>query len=267
MLHKHIEFPSFYITKPEPCSYLEGRQERRIYTLSTGGDTETLYNALAKHGFRRSQFSLYKPACDNCQACLSVRIRVKDFVLSSSMKRVFRQNKHLQRELMAPVADMTQYELFQQYVTTRHVDGGMADMSAYDYQEMVEDTSVQTCMIMYFDRSKPEHSTLVAVCITDILNDGLSMLYSFFDPRYHRNSLGTYMVLDHVRIARSSLAQPSPGQSPCNRKKYVYLGYWIPGSQKMDYKSRFRPLEVLRDGDWVELCNSEDYTPDFFPDL
>ena len=258
MFHRQIEFPAFHVSGSEPCPYLEGRRERKIFTIAPGNGAASLYDTLSKHGFRRSQYALYKPACIGCKACLSVRIRATDFEPSASQRRILQQNRHLIRKLAAPSADAAQYELFKKYVDERHCDGSMAEMTSSDFREMVELTAVRTWMVMYLD-SRPSDSgsrRLAAACITDVLDDGVSMLYSYFDPDRGRNSLGTYMVLDHVRIANASE----------RNLKYVYLGYWIPTSRKMEYKSRFSPLEVLRDGHWSEIRDPAEYTPDHFPD-
>ncbi len=258
MFHRQIEFPAFHVTSSEPCPYLDGRRERKIFTIAPGNGAELIYDTLAKHGFRRTQFALYKPACMDCKACISVRIRAADFAPSASQKRILQHNRHLKRTLAAPIADMSQYELFKKYIAERHGGGSMADMTESDYQEMVEETAVRTWLVMYSD-SRPAAGGcqgLVAACITDVLDDGVSMLYSYFDPDRSKSSLGTYMVLDHVQIAKASK----------RRLKYVYLGYWIPTSKKMEYKSRFSPLEVLRNGHWTEMTRPEAYTPDHFPD-
>ena len=250
-------FPSFQITPAAECPYLDGRKEQKIFTIATKSDSVSLYDTLAKQGFRRSQYILYKPLCVNCNACLSVRIRVHDFIPSTSQKRILAHNRYLKRQISQPVADQSHYKIFKKYLTHRHGDSEMSEMSEYDYQDMVESSAINTWLIIYYaEKRRDNNSKPVAVCITDVLDDGLSMLYSYFDPAFSKSSLGTYMVLDNVEIAKKSNAN----------LKYLYLGYWIPTSKKMDYKSRFSPLEVLRNGQWIELKHPKSYTPDYFPE-
>jgi leucyl-tRNA---protein transferase len=243
--------PQFYVTAPQPCPYLEGRMERKLFTALQGDSAERLNDSLSKQGFRRSQNVLYRPSCAECAACLSARIRVADFEPTRSQARVARRNQHLRRKASSPWATEEQYALFRQYLDSRHATGGMADMDLFEFAAMVEETPVRTRLIEYTDpvarravrrdMADLDRTGLRAVCLTDILDDGLSMVYSFFDPEHDRDSLGTHVILDHVAIARE-LGLP-----------YVYLGYWVPGSQKMGYKANFAPLEIYRDGKWQPL--------------
>ena len=258
MFYRHDEFPAFHVSRTVPCPYLNGRQERKIFTIAADDDALSIYNNLSKQGFRRSQFAFYKPACIGCKACLSVRIPVAEFVPSNSQRRILQFNRQINRTLSEPVADIEQFEVFKSYITERHSDGAMSDMNQEEYEDMVEQTVVRTWLLKYYD-NRLHHSNrypLIAACLTDVLDDGLSMLYSYFDPRWCKNSLGTFMVLDHVNIVKRM----------GRRFKYVYLGYWIPTSKKMEYKAKFSPLEILRNGEWREMSCPEDYTPDYFPD-
>lgn len=245
--------PQFYVTAPQPCPYLEGRMERKLFTALQGDQAEALNNTLSKQGFRRSQNVLYRPSCAECSACLSARIRVADFELSKSQRRVMRRNRHLIRRASSPWATEEQYELFRNYLDARHADGGMADMDLFEFAAMVEETPVRSRLIEYEDSRKPEGEGLAAVCLTDVLDDGLSMVYSFFEPDLQRDSLGTYIILDHIEIVRD-LGLP-----------YVYLGYWVPGSTKMGYKSRFQGLEIYRAGAWEPLDDPDAFSPDTHP--
>ncbi len=231
--------PQFYVTAPQPCPYLEGRMERKLFTALQGDHAGKLNDALSKQGFRRSQNVLYRPSCAECSACLSARIRVADFTPSKSQRRALRRNQHMTRDAISPWATEDQFALFRKYLETRHAEGGMADMDIFEFAAMIEETPIKSRVIEYTapatDMFEPE---LAAVCLTDVLDDGLSMVYSFFDPIHDRNSLGTYIILDHIRIAREA------------GLPYLYLGYWVPGSAKMDYKSRFSALEIYKDGDW-----------------
>src|SRR5687768_11927109 len=184
----------------------------------------------------------YRPACDGCSACVSVRVVADEFAHTRTMRRAERRNIDIMREVLPPEATREQFSLLQTYLASRHAGGGMSDMGLFDYVAMVEETPVETTLIEYRLRdAKGSAGPLIACALTDVLQDGLSMVYSFFDPSYNDRSLGTYMILDHVRAARA------------RRLPYVYLGYWVGGSDKMDYKSRFRPLEALSPSGWTRM--------------
>ena len=236
--------------------------ERKLFTALQGDSAERLNDSLSKQGFRRSQNVLYRPSCSECAACLSARIRVADFVPSRGQARVAKRNAHLRRKASSPWATEEQYALFRDYLDSRHATGGMADMDLFEFAAMVEETPVRTRLIEYTDPAakRPlrraedtDRAGLRAVCLTDILDDGLSMVYSFFDPDFDRDSLGTHIILDHIAIARE-LNLP-----------YVYLGYWVPGSQKMGYKAKFGPLEIYRDSQWQRLDDPTSYEADMHP--
>ncbi|MEL7212208.1 MAG: arginyltransferase [Pseudomonadota bacterium] len=246
--------PQFYVTAPQPCPYLEGRMERKLFTALQGDTSEKLNDALSKQGFRRSQNVLYRPSCGDCSACLSARIRVADFEPTKSQRRILRRNSHVSRQATSPWATEDQFDLFRRYLDKRHADGGMADMDIFEFAAMVEETPIRSRVIEY---SQPDDdggpTMLSAVCLTDVLDDGLSMVYSFYDPDLDRQSLGTYVILDHVAIARDA------------GLPYVYLGYWVPGSPKMGYKAKFSGLEVYRNGAWEDLRPEADYSTDTHP--
>lgn len=234
--------PQFYVTAPQPCPYLPGQSERKLFTALTGDGARALNDTLSKQGFRRSQNVLYRPACSDCAACLSARIRVADHRPGRSHRRVLRRNAHLQREATSPWATEDQFALFRRYLDSRHADGGMADMDIFEFAAMIEETPVRSRVIEYAHPRGPDGArSLAAVCLTDVLDDGLSLVYSFYDPDLAADSLGTYMILDHVELARQ-VGLP-----------YVYLGYWVPGSAKMAYKARFGALEIYRDGVWRDI--------------
>jgi len=227
-------FPEFYITAPQPCPYLPGRLERKLFTHLTRDKPGFLIDNLLKGGFRRSQNIAYMPYCDACSACVPVRILVDEFEPRRSLKRIARDNHDLVATRMRPAPSSEQYALFRDYIEARHADGGMAEMSVLDYSLMVEDSVVETFVTEY--RQKPDEigdSPLMAVALCDRLSDGISMVYSFYDPDLLARSLGTYMILDHIEYARSQ------------GYRFVYLGYWIEGSRKMRYKDRFQPQERL----------------------
>ena len=237
MRHTLPVTPQFYVTAPQPCPYLEGRMERKLFTALQGDDAQDLNDTLSRQGFRRSQNVIYRPSCADCALCFSARVRVADFAPSKNQKRIIRRSSHLKRDGTAPWATEEQYELFRSYLDARHRSGGMADMDIFEFAAMVEETPVRSRIVEY------RHPTgeLAAVCLTDVLSDGLSMVYSFFDPKLAKSSLGSYIILDHIEICRHA------------GLPYVYLGYWVPGSAKMDYKARFKPIEIFSGGRWQDL--------------
>ncbi|MFW5655183.1 MAG: arginyltransferase [Roseicyclus sp.] len=238
--------PQFYVTAPQGCPYLDGRRERKLFTALQGDQAEKLNNALSKQGFRRSQNVLYRPSCTECAACLSARIRVADFTPRKSHKRIQKRNAHLVRSARSAWATEEQYALFRRYLDARHADGGMADMDVFEFAAMIEETPVKTRVVEYRDSTAED--ALTAVCLTDILDDGLSLVYSFFDPEAAKRSLGTHVILDHVALA---LEAGLP---------YVYLGYWVPGSDKMGYKAQFPALEVYTGGAWQPIGDPRGYS-------
>lgn len=244
--------PQFYVTAPQPCPYLKGRTERKLFTSLQGDSAATLNNALSKQGFRRSQNVLYRPACAECSACLSARIDVSRFAPTKTQRRVARRNADLVRGPTSPWATEDQYELFRRYLDGRHASGGMADMDMFEFAAMIEETPIRTRLFEYTSRTASPKS-LAAVCLTDILDDGLSMVYSFFDPERTGDSLGTYVILDHIELARE-LGLP-----------FVYLGYWVPGSDKMGYKARFSGLEVFDGATWKQLDDPDRYNASAHP--
>jgi leucyl-tRNA---protein transferase len=247
MTEQRKHFPEFYVTAPQPCPYLSGRLERKLFTHLTHDKTPALVDNLLKGGFRRSQNIAYMPYCEGCQACVSVRVVVDEFEPSRSMRRILAANEDLVAQQMQATPTSEQYSLFRAYIDARHAEGGMADMTVLDYAMMVEDSIIETFMTEY--RLKPETGArhngqkrpLVAAALCDRLSDGISMVYSFYEPEAHKRGLGTFMILDHIAHAKR-LGLP-----------YVYLGYWINGSPKMSYKRRFSPQEQLTSNGWMRI--------------
>jgi arginyl-tRNA--protein-N-Asp/Glu arginylyltransferase len=236
--------PQFYLTAPSPCPYLAGKEERKVFTHLVGERAGELNNILTQGGFRRSQSIAYRPACEGCRCCVSVRVVAKEFSPTRSMRRIMTRNADMVGDMKIAVPTSEQYSIFRAYLDSRHRDGGMADMTVLDYAMMVEDSHIETRIIEYRRRQSAagrQAGDLIAVALTDVLADGLSMVYSFFEPDEAARSLGTFMVLDHIaRAQRMGLA-------------YVYLGYWVRGSRKMDYKSRFLPQERLTPDGWARV--------------
>jgi leucyl-tRNA---protein transferase len=236
----------FFLTAPSPCPYLPGREERKVFAHLPLSDGAAINDALTQIGFRRSQNIAYRPACETCDACVSARIPVADYGFSRSERRVLDRNQDLERNLVEAEATMEQFDLLRRYLLARHAEGGMADMTWPDYVAMVEDTAARTHLIEYRLPSADRGPGDLAACIlVDVLSDGLSLVYSFYEPSLARRSLGSFIILDHI-VQASLAALP-----------YVYLGYWVQGSPKMDYKARFNPVEVLRPGGWTLMARRD----------
>ncbi len=244
MTQHPTQSPQFFLTAPSPCPYVEGQFERKVFTHLVGDKAPEMNDLLTQGGFRRSQNIAYRPACESCRACISVRILTGEFKPSKNMRRVLQANSDLVGALHEAEPSTEQYALFRTYLDARHRRGGMSDMTVLDYAMMVEDSHVNTKVIEYRRRGPDTFLTgkgqgeLIAVALTDQMADGLSMVYSYFNPEFEDRSLGTYMILDHISRARAA------------GLPHVYLGYWVNGSRKMNYKIRFLPQEHLGAKGW-----------------
>ena len=235
-----FRFPRFFVTSPAPCPYLPGKTERKVFTELSGPHAGELNDALGRIGFRRSQSVAYRPSCLDCSACISVRVVAGDFQPSATHRKLLRRHADLEVTACKPWTTDEQYELLRRYLHTRHPGGGMVDMDESDFADMIEQSPVKTYVIEYREPSEGGRpGKLVGACLTDQQADGLSMIYSFFEPdQPGRAGLGTYIILDHIiRAGRAGLP-------------YVYLGYWVENSRRMAYKARFRPLERLGPNGW-----------------
>jgi arginyl-tRNA--protein-N-Asp/Glu arginylyltransferase len=243
-----VRFPRFFVTSPAPCPYLPGRNERKVFTELKGPQADALNDALGRIGFRRSQTVAYRPSCRDCNACVSVRVVTDEFAASATQKRNLRRNGDLVATVCRPWSTSEQFTLLQSYLAVRHPNGGMASMDEVDFADMVEHTPVTSYVIEYREPSSESGrpGRLVGACLTDKQADGLSMIYSFYEPDHPaRAGLGNYIILDHISRAREA------------GLPFVYLGYWVEGSARMQYKIRYRPLERLgRDG-WVRMAAAE----------
>jgi arginyl-tRNA--protein-N-Asp/Glu arginylyltransferase len=238
MTQQSSRLPRFFFrTSPQPCPYLPGRVERNIFAELGSPEGTTVYGVLVRHGFRRSHRIVYRPDCPGCNACTPVRVVVAEFTPSLSQRRVIRRNGTIAITERPPVATPEQYRLFRRYVEARHGDGEMSAMDYDDFRGMIEDTPVESMIVEF----RTPTGALQGTCLVDRLEDGMSAVYSFFDPTLASASVGTFMVLWLIDRVRGE------GQH------YAYLGYWIESSRKMAYKARFRPLEALGTNGWARL--------------
>ena len=233
-----IRFPRFFLTTPSPCPYLPGKTERKVFTELAGTHAGELNDTLGRIGFRRSQGVAYRPSCLDCAACISVRVVATEFRPNASQRKLMKRNADLTVDACKPWTTQEQFDLLRGYLTSRHPGGGMADMDELDFADMVEQTPVDTSVMEYRDPS----GKLVGCCLCDRQADGLSMIYSFFEAdNAERPGLGTYIILDHIRRAVET------------GLPYVYLGYWVKGSPRMQYKVRYQPIERLGPAGWQRM--------------
>lgn len=243
MTDQSFRFPRFFVTAPAPCPYIPGRTERKVFAELKGSDSVEMNEALGRIGFRRSQNVVYRPSCDFCQACVSVRVLAPVFAPSATQKKLLKRHADLEVQACEPWSTEEQWQLLRRYLEARHPVGGMAAMDSHDYADMVEQSPVDTVVVEYREPSvggRP--GRLVGCCLTDKQSDGLSMIYSFYEPDLaNRRGLGSYIILDH--IVRAGLA----------RMPFVYLGYWIDGCDRMAYKKSYKPAHALVAGVWAPL--------------
>ncbi len=232
---------AFFATSPQPCPYLPDRYERRLVTDLSRRDAVPMHDALSQAGFRRSHTLAYTPICSGCAACVPVRVDVRGFQPDRAHRRVLAHNSDLLLQQLPPAATKEQYALFTAYQRRRHHHGDMAKMGYHDYQLLIEQTPVRTSILEVRDPTQ----ILRAVCIVDHICDGLSAVYSFFDPTLRRRSLGTFIILSLIdRSHRADL-------------NYLYLGFWIAQTTKMSYKARFRPLQGFTNAGWQRIDAAE----------
>lgn len=252
-----FRFPRFFVTTPSPCPYLPGKTERKVFTELNGPHAAELNDALGRIGFRRSQNVAYRPSCAECSACVSVRVVADAFSPNGSQRKLLRRHADLEVTACKPWTTQEQFALLRRYLSARHPTGGMADMDELDFADMVEQTSVTTHVIEYREPSVDGvPGRLVGACLTDQQSDGLSMVYSFFVPDcVERPGLGTFIILDHIQRAAQA-GMP-----------YVYLGYWVKNSPRMQYKTRFQPIERLGPSGWHRFQLAEEQGEAPLPEL
>ncbi|PHQ63502.1 MAG: arginyltransferase [Sphingobium sp.] len=242
-----FRFPRFFVTNPSPCPYLPGKSERKVFTELSGDNAPELNDALSRIGFRRSQNVAYRPSCPDCSACISVRVVAGEFRPNATQRKLLRRNEDLVVSACRPWSTEEQFALLQRYLRARHPGGGMTEMDEMDFADMVEQTPVDSQVVEYREPGTGGRpGKLVGACLTDRQGDGLSMIYSFFDTDLpHRQGLGNYIIMDHIlRAAAADLP-------------YVYLGYWVKGSARMQYKVRYGPLEKLGRTGWMRFDPAE----------
>jgi len=249
MNEQSSKFTKFYLTHPGPCPYLDGQVERKVFTDLEGPDPAKTHEVYSQMGFRRSQNIIYRPACEGCTKCVSLRVRVQDFEPTRSMVRTLKKFTPLVVEDQAPVATFEQFELLKSYLDDRHSGGGMAGMDEFEYSEMVESSPILTRVVEYSEPGPKgaahRKGNLVGVALTDVMSDGLSLVYSFFDTGRAYSGLGTFIIIDHIQRAKAA------------GLNYVYLGYWVKESKSMAYKARFKPAEYLGNGRWLDLPTND----------
>ncbi|VXC86062.1 arginyltransferase [Sphingomonas sp. AX6] len=246
-----FRFPRFFVTSPSPCPYLPGRQERKVFTELNGPHAGELNDALGRIGFRRSQSVAYRPSCAGCNACMSVRVVTDEFKPNASQRKLLKRYADIEVTACRPWATDEQYRLLRRYLSTRHPTGGMSNMDDADYADMVEQSPVSSYVIEYREPRNADGKLgkLIGACITDQQLDGLSMIYSFFAADDEtRPGLGNFIILDHIQRAH------------CAGLPYVYLGYWVKGSARMEYKIRYRPIEALGPNGWMRLGDDDEPT-------
>ena len=224
---------NFFLSNTEACSYIENKEERKIFTIMDDPGQTYEYESLIKLGFRRSHNILYNQVCDSCNLCKSIRISCLNFKPSKSEKRVLKKNCNVFQKNLKAEPSLKQFKLFKKYLKFKHDKSEMNEMNYNDYKKMMEAPGIETQIYEYYYQDE-----LAACVISDFLDDAISMVYSFYSENFLKNSMGKFMIRDHFELANKL------------NKKYVYLGYWVEGCDKMDYKSKFNSSEILINNKW-----------------
>ena len=231
----------FYLTAEHPCSYLPTRKARSQVAIPAHKVNTPVYSELIRRGFRRSALHTYRPACDGCRACVPVRVAVDGFQAGRTHRKVINRNSALTVRLLSPRYDEEHFQLYQRYQLARHAGGGMDHDDPEQYEEFMVDSHVDSWLLEF-----READQLRMVSVVDTVADGLSAVYTFFDPDFPQRSFGVFNVLWQIDLVRRL------------RLPYLYLGYWVQESRKMAYKIRYQPLEGLVDGVWQPLTSTGD---------
>lgn len=226
----------FFATPPHDCSYLPDREATTMFVDPRAHIDKKLYSQLTALGFRRSGSHYYRPHCENCNACVPVRLKVDDFKPDRNQRRVFEKNRDLTCELVPASFSERYYKLYAHYIEQRHADGDMYPPSREQFTSFLVEGATDS----WFLEIRLEEE-LIGLAAVDMLDDGLSAIYTVFDPAHESRSLGTFAILWQIEAAKS-WGLP-----------HLYLGYWIRECRKMNYKTRFTPIEALRDGQWQVL--------------
>ena len=223
-------------TSEHPCSYISNQNATTVFLDPATKISQKLNSALTNKGFRRSGHLLYKPDCNSCKACIACRIPVKKFKSKSSFKRILKINQDIRVDVSSNLNLDESYALYESYINHRHLDGDMFPATEKQFSTFILENTDDTIFFKFFEKER-----LIAVSVADILKDGFSAVYCFYDPIDKRRSLGTYAILYQIhQVLEQDLL-------------YLYLGYWIKNCRKMLYKTRFRPLEMLVNNKWVEV--------------
>ena len=229
----------FYLTAPYPCSYLPDLQARSQVATPAFLIDNTVYSELVRHGFRRSGTYTYRPRCDNCNACVPLRVLAKQFNSNRSQRRAWNRHAGLEATLHPLQDNPEHYDLYQRYQQARHKDGGMDNEDHESYQNFLLQSHVDSMLVEFRDQG-----VLCMVSVIDLLSDGLSSVYTFYEPDLPHASLGIYNVLWQIELCRKL------------EMEFVYLGYWIARSRKMAFKTQYRPAQGLVDGEWLAIGKS-----------
>lgn len=227
----------YYITPPHDCSYLEDKSARMVFLDPAHRIDVVTLSELSRMGFRRSGDFVYRPECHLCRQCLSCRVPVDSFVMNSAQKKAWKRNQDLELKIISTKdASQIHYDLYERYINERHADGDMFPPSYDQFEKFL----IHSCSNSFFLELWKD-DTLISVSTCDVLDDGISAVYTFFDPSEHRRSLGVYAILKQIEYVQSQ------------NQDYLYLGYWVPHSSKMNYKSQYSPFELLLDGQWRRI--------------
>ena len=231
---ENIQKEDFYISDSSKCTYHPNQHERKLFTFIKSFEDQDFYNYLISKGFRRSQNILYNQICEDCNKCVPIRININNFSFSRNHKRLINKGDIFKRIISKKVT-YEQFYLFKKYLEFKHKGSEMNNMIYADYYSMIKNTGIETKVIEYRVKDK-----LVACCITDVLDDALSMVYSFYSPEFLKYSPGKFMILDHINLNKRF------------GKELLYLGYWVNGCREMDYKKKFNSSELLINDNWVK---------------